>query len=385
MQANSQNIKNLKVLPAFTGDTVHNKAKQHEYPFINLIRFLSMMGIVWAHTELVHPTFTATEYIYKVGHLELFIPFKQVFKFAVLCFFVISGFLLGDKLDQVNILSYYKRRINSTLKPYLVAFSLYICMVLFRTYVLNRSGSQPFSTVLYFTFFDTLFWYLPNYLLCLFILLLFKKYLKSVYFGITLLLINVGYTYFVVYVGQISHAHPTAILSYLFYLWLGLSISQQGWINKIKALNLYFISALLISTYIISCFESYYLYLHHKDYFNILRFGNQLYSLCMFVFLIRICNTNPKFGIFRPREETFGIYLYHGFFVYFIIPKALSWSYLNLNINWYHYNIYIYLFTLLLLFVICYLLTVFLVKAMLRFNFGYLKSTKSQKLRVYKS
>ncbi len=305
--------------------------------------------------------------------MELYIPFKQLFKFSVLCFFIISGFLLGDKIGKTDSISYYKRRLNATLKPYLVAFSLFVGTLLFRLYVLHRPEFKSVTQIVNFTLFNTLYWYLPNYLVCLLVLMFFKNQLKSLYFGLALLMLNIGYIYLTIYSGKFTLPHTTGMLSYLFYLWLGAIMRKKGWVDKIRGLNAGILLAITVAAYLLSCLESYRLYLDHKDYFNILRFGNQLYSLAMFSLLVKVCSKQVNFGFFNPRQETYGIYLYHGFFSMFLLPKLMTWSYLYFHIQWYSYNIYIYLLSLLLFFAACYLLTVLLVKMLLRLNIGYLK------------
>jgi peptidoglycan/LPS O-acetylase OafA/YrhL len=72
--------------------------KKYIYPFVDLIRFISMLGIVWAHTDAFPLQVNSFEFLKNIGDVEYFIVFKQIFKFSVVCFFMISGFLLGDNI-----------------------------------------------------------------------------------------------------------------------------------------------------------------------------------------------------------------------------------------------------------------------------------------------
>lgn len=349
-------------------------SKSSEFPFIDLIRFLSMMGIVWAHTEFEPPDLNFTDYLKNLGHVEYYILFKQVFKFGVLSFFMISGILFGDQLDRTTPLAYFKRRIDSTLKPYLVASGLFVGILVFIRYILNKGYFNSWGEIIQFTYFKSTFWYLPNYLICLAVLLLFWNYLKSLYFGMTLLFINITYTLLTVYDSDLitSHTSFTAVFSYLFYLWLGAYISNKGLVSKIKKINPFMLFAAVVVLYLVSCLESYQLFQKQMGYFNILRFGNQAYSLAMFVFLIRICNKRPNFWKLNPRKESFGIYLYHGFFANLIFPKLFRWTSENWHIDWYQGPMGFYLLVVLFNFTITYLLTLLLVKYLIRFKIAYL-------------
>jgi fucose 4-O-acetylase-like acetyltransferase len=115
LETPSKNNKNSLGIPAFANSS-------ENFPFIDLIRFLSMMGIVWAHVVLWPPVTNGSTELLEDNYMQAYIPFKQIFKFSVICFFIVSGFLLGDKISNVNGFTYFKKRFTTTIKPYLIAF-----------------------------------------------------------------------------------------------------------------------------------------------------------------------------------------------------------------------------------------------------------------------
>jgi hypothetical protein len=344
------------------------------YPFVDLIRFISMIGIVWAHVSVFPITNSGNAELITDDYMVAFIPYKQVFKFAVLCFFMISGFLLGDKISAVNPVSYFKKRFNSTIKPYMVALCMFIALELVRIHIFKRhvTNSDSIIDILRLCLFDTFFWYLPNYLICLAIILVFKRYLKSLYLGASLLCITLLYAAFTVYTTTYSLGHAKVVFAYVFYLWLGTYIRQKNLVPYIYKLNIYYVLAAVVLLFVLSSVESYWLYKHSLNYFNILRIFNQLYSVAMFVLLVKLGSKKRTFGPFHPRKESYGIYLYHGFLIYFIIPKAVIMANEYLGIQIWSTNTWIRLLLMTAYAVICYLTTALFTKILLNLKLAYL-------------
>ncbi len=346
-----------------------------DYPFVDLIRFISMIGIVWAHIDLFNKDESIVQKFLTDDHyMQFYIPFKQLFKFAVICFFMISGYLLGDKIQTSNSVVYFKNRFGSTVKPYLIAFLPFLGIMVIKAYVFNHviTDTNSFASLVKYCMFQTLFWYLPNYLICLFIILLFKPYLNSIYLGLGLLLITLVYMVLNVYTITYADQHTKAMFGFVFYLWLGAYIRHNNLVYDIRKIPSGILIAITAALFVLSSLESYWLYLNKLSYFHILRIFNQLYSVSMFVLLVNLCRSKINFGPFNPRKETFGIYLYHSFFIYFIIPKVITLGEQYLGIKLYNYTTGLRLGIITLYFVACYISTVLLVKAFLRFKLAYL-------------
>ena len=92
--------------------------------FVNSIRFWSMVAIVAVHALYLWGDFTITV----MAAAPFQIALVQCCKFATPAFFIISGFLLGDRLPKSSALPYFKRRLNKIGLPWLfwaAAFSLF--------------------------------------------------------------------------------------------------------------------------------------------------------------------------------------------------------------------------------------------------------------------
>jgi hypothetical protein len=347
------------------------------YHFVDLVRFIATIGIVFIHTEIPLSNTDFNVMLHHVNHVEYYLVLRQVFKFSTICYFLIAGFLLADKITTTTPFDYFKRRINVIAKPYILAVVLFFAVLVLKDYLANPGhiGVAYLIAAIKYIVFYTAFWYIPNYLVCLLVIVCCSKYVKSLYFGGILLLVTLGYTYFNVYSPNYTSSHTTALFGFVFYMWLGVYIKKADLISRINQANLYVTGLLLLLIFVLSNCESHYLfyYTNTHDSLNTLRLTNQLYSVAVFVFLVRCCRGKaPNFGIFNPRKETYGIYLYHSFFIFFLIPVLEIWLSGQFHISLFSYNIYVILGIALTNFVICYFASTALVKLLLRFNLAYL-------------
>lgn len=356
--------------------TLTNKTN---YPFVDFIRFISMMGIVWAHIPFFDQNETVANILSKIDHPMIYLSFMNFFKFGVFCFFIISGFLLGENLKNTTPLLYIKKRLKIILKPYIVVSVIFWIFSLITDFYIKNNTFSIISALQIFKWnmLYTPLWFIPNYFLALGIILLFHKYIGSKRFGLILFVIMVIYSVFLVYIPGYEKSHTTALFGFVFYLWLGVFIQQRNLIDKISGIN---INVLIFATLVffsLSIFESSQLYKNNfTTVFSILRFSNQLYALSMFALLVRICNTPPKFRFLNPRKETYGIYLYHGFITAFLIPIIFELidRYFDVKLQyWYDYRVSLFIFLFLSFFVFCYVSTTLFVKLILKYNLGYLK------------
>lgn len=349
------------------------------YPFVDFIRFISMIGIVWAHIPFFDPNQTVANLLSKIDHPMIYVAFMQIFKFGVICFYLISGFLIGENLKNITPFSYFKRRLRTILKPYIVVLLIFeIFTLIYHFYINNNTFSISAAIeILKWSIFYSPLWFIPNYFLALGIILLFYKYIGSKLFGLILFVILIIYSLVLVYTPAYAMSHTTALFGFVFYLWLGIFIRQNNLINKILGLNINILILITLALFSISIMESYQLYKNNLNtMFNILRFSNQLYSISMFALLVKICNTPPKFNFLNPRKETYGIYLYHGFITSFFIPLIIGFinQYFDVKIHhWHDYHIFLFILLFLSFFIFCYVSTTLFVKLILKYDIGYLK------------
>lgn len=357
-------------------ETIKTDIKKTTYPFVDLVRFIATMGIVFLHSEAPLGGHEYNSVMHNVNHVEYYFALKQLFKFSTICYFLIAGFLLADKITDRSPFTYYLRRLNLIARPYLIALAFFVLTLVVNEYFFSQNvftwsfiPAAVKLSVLY-----TSYWYIPNYLLCLLVIVCFAKYSRSIYFGVGLLLVTLGYTYYYVYAPGHSNSHTTALFGFVFYMWLGMYIRQNGIIDKIKKISPWTIGVALMLVFMLANFESYYLFNHDhtNNNLNTLRISNQLYSLAIFAFLVRCCGSAPKFGMFNPRNETYGIYLYHSFFSFFFIPLIETGLSSYFHINLFSYNVYQIITITIANAAVIYFATTALVKLLLRFNLAYL-------------
>lgn len=330
------------------------------YPFVDYIRFFSLAGIVFIHTDVYPQKWDFAAQFHKPVDILSYIALKQLAKFSTICFFMISGYLIADNLKINSPITLIKNRLRSILRPFLLAFAIFLILLLINGVFKNALGKyskNSFREVLYFMFYSP-FWFIPAYLFILSIILIGLKYINTIFFGVILLSITAFYTFSASYMFK---SHTTEIPAFIFYVWLGIIVNQYKLVNKILKFNIFILLAALLIAYVLSCYQSYNLFEKKYIYYlGSLHFFNQMYSLLVFCFLVRICPQKPLFWIFKPRYETYGIYLYHFFFVVFALKPFVE--YLNIK-GWFpseHKFLVLCLFVL--EFIFCYIITTMFVK-----------------------
>jgi len=241
------------------------------------------------------------------------------FKFGTIGFFLISGFLLGERVDRRNPVDYFLRRLKRVFVPWLF-WSIMMCAVLV---IKGPAGHGPeyanWSEVLHsvnsnlrFTLFRTAFWFVPNLLLCIAVLLAFRRHIYSLKLGFVLLALNLVYVVNI-YMLWFPSLHSQALFGFVFYLWLGSYAAQNferisNVLNRIPAAA--FVAASLI-TAVAAFGESHLLAgLKSPDALNTLRLSNQLFSIFIVLMIFKFTRASwPRF--IDVRQHTFGLYLSH--------------------------------------------------------------------------
>lgn len=314
-------------------------ATKRDYDFIDTIRCISMIMIVVEHSIYFEPV-----NFHPIGFKALFYSGTiQFSKFGTICFFLLAGFLLGEKFTTYTPLQYLRRRFDNTIWPWLFWSVLFIIIVNFNL-ILNKLLMHPdplpegMSTNLFLlkyvemTYLYTMYWFIPNFLFCIALLLVFKKYLYSYVFGAVLLMFTLFYSVNI-YFSWITPSHTTAICGFVFFLWLG-AILNKNW-KKVNAwltqTPLWLWVTLSIITFCIGVAETEFLkYLHNGDFYNSLRFSNILYSLSTFFMLLKIRNFSFT-RFLKPRETTYGVYLIH-YIIVVVVMRSVFGSF-NIDVN----------------------------------------------------
>lgn len=306
--------------------TTKNIAKN--YDFIDTMRFIAMIGIVMEHSSPFLGLKLTTLHDQIIQTVSL-----QFIKFGTIVFFVLAGFLIGDKFNDYTTKQYLGRRLHTTFRPWIFWVTIFIILFYIDESVKHFKGSDslafthPFEYLLdriHFIIVETSFWFIINFMLCITILLVFRKYMYSLVFGATLGILSLFYSVNLYY-DWIPTGHTTALLGFVFYLWLGVILHRyfaefNQWINRQSFLV---ITAAMLITFLISCAETINLIqLGSGDSGNTLRFSNIIYSLVSFLFLYKYCNFSVIEKL-KPRSMTFGIHLLHHILIIIFLPMIL--------------------------------------------------------------
>jgi surface polysaccharide O-acyltransferase-like enzyme len=291
--------------------SIHKVNPERGLLFVDNVRFLSMLAIVSIHCwEVVGYVGTSTPLMTDAVWTPL--------KFGTIGFFLISGFLLGDRLKIVNSLEYLRRRIRRVFVPWGVWYLLYCvaCVVQFHhDYKIQyRGGAEEFRLVgqqMYLCLFESAFWFVPNLLLGICVLLACRRYLYHWGLGVVLLAIDLFYVVNI-YKRWVPSLHSEALLGFVFYLWLGSYVAAYrqrmlGWVARVP------MSAMLGATAmaaLVAFGEARVLKGRAVDPMNTLRLSNQVFSVLCVLTLVKL--PRPLWPrLLKVRRETFGIYLTH--------------------------------------------------------------------------
>ena len=301
----------------------------NNYAFIDSLRFISMISIVMEHCGNYFGTQNYPHPIQKIAAVAN----VDLYKFGTIIFFLLSGFLIGDKIKTTTPFEYIKRRFKSTIKPWL----FWVFIFIFLNYVTSaliyfkfhpsdfwQTPTLPITYQISHTVFFTSFWFILNFMICLAVLLAFRKYLDSFYFGGILLLLSLFYS-INVYTEWIPTSHTIAFLGFVFYLWLGYTLNRYFAEFKTRVANFpgWILVVFLALAFAASCAETFLLIsLKSVDAFNTLRISNILVSLISFLVLFKYSD-NLNVSALKPRQTTYGIYLIHQVLIVHLIPLVV--------------------------------------------------------------
>lgn len=305
---------------------VNDAPVKRNYDFIDYIRCLAMMSIVAEHA------FDVGAYIFKSYSVNFWVYVMdiQLTKFGTIAFFILAGFLLGDKFTQYTPSQYLQRRVKSTFWPWVMWSLVFFAGLLIRDWVSYRHyGSGGFDFWQYFrdelmlTYLFSNYWFIINFLICIAILLLFRKKLYSLKLGGALLACTLFYCVNV-YFEWIIPIHTTALFGFVFFLWLGAQFNKNLEVieSKIKQIPFVFFLGLVVVCFALAMAETRLMFnIKSQEPFNTLRITIVCYSLAAFALLVKIGDSLKFLRFFRPRETTFGIYLIHAIMVFLILPE----------------------------------------------------------------
>ena len=319
--------KNAPKFPARQNSPKNQVGERHL--FVDNVRFWSMLAIVGIHST----------WILNISGIErpwLQQAIETPVKFGTIAFFLISGFLLGERMEICNPVEYLSRRFRKVFLPWLFWVSLLVIAHLIFDFAHHQTGLHIniFSIAhrYYVAALESPFWFVPNLLLALGILLLFRRHLFDLRFGGALLAINLVYV-FNIYALWFPSSHVRAWFGFVFYLWLGSYASRhiehlKRWVSGISMPAW----QVMVAGTGLAAFGEAYLLIHLKapDPGNTLRLSNQIFSIVVVLFLLKIQHaTWPKF-VDVP-QQTFGIYLSHFIVLLVVIKFMVGTSFMSVT------------------------------------------------------
>jgi hypothetical protein len=303
---------------------INDTPSKRNYDFIDHIRCLSMMSIVFEHA------FATEKITLYTSKFWAYLGIIQVAKFGTVIFFLLAGFLIGDKFTDYTPGQYLKRRFSNTFGPWLFWSIVFVIGLIINLRITgNMYHDDRFNLAnildgIRITYLYTNYWFIINFMISISLLLIFKKYLYSNTFGAILLsftliyCVNIHFQWF-------DPSHTIAILGFIFFLWMGAQLRKhwaavEDWMKKI---SYGWLILAVVLTYALSCLEIFTL-INSKsvDPYNTLRFTNVLFSLAVFFLLLKIKNF-PVLNYLKPRQTTYGIYLIHYIILDYILKEIL--------------------------------------------------------------
>jgi hypothetical protein len=293
--------------------------------FVDAARFWSMLAVVALHSIQSFKEFRPNDEVTSL-------PVVALLKFGTIGFFLISGFLLGERINAVAPIPYLSKRLKNLMIPWGVWFGMYVVFFLTRSAV--RHQVSPTSAGSWFhamvtdvltILFESSFWFVPNLALGMCMLLLFRRYLYSLKFGALLFVVNFLYVANI-YGRWFISTHTTALFGFISFLWLG-SFTARNFtrFSQIMArIKIGHVAILCGFAWLASFAEiRLLLALRAPDPTNTLRLTNQIFSVLVVLLLFKMKSRSwPHFV--NVRQQTYGIYLIHWFYLRMAIQAVLK-------------------------------------------------------------
>jgi len=285
------------------------------YVFVDNVRFLSMAAVV-----ALHCIGGACSYA-GFGPSDLLpLALLQPFKFGTIGFFLISGFLMGEGLTRRSPRQYMARRLRTVFRPWLLWFSTFCALSLTANSLHHRIHFDSWSvgallvlSKIHDCLFFFAYWFVPNLLIAIAILLVCRRFLFDLRIGCVFLTASLFYG-INIYTHWIPiQSHTEAVFGFVFYLWLGALAARhkaefETWIVRIPIATIVALAGL---TGLIALLESVVLAKAGvADAMDTLRISNQVFSILVVLAIFKVRkNLWPR--AMDVRSTTFGIYLAH--------------------------------------------------------------------------
>jgi hypothetical protein len=261
---------------------------------------------------------------------------QQSGKFGSIGFFLVSGFLMGEGLARSAPLDYMGRRLRRIFLPWVPWFVF--CSIMQMTSELLTGQAHLSSSHanmvfvirgFYWGMFATAYWFVPNLMLALAILLVFRRHLNDIRVGLVLLLISLSYGA-ILYVPWIPYkSHTQALVGFVFYLWLGAYCSPRrdaidAWVARTSMMTFVLLT---LFTGLLALGESQ-LIVGRDACMSTLRISNQIYSVAVVLMIFKMSRAIYPRRV-NVRETTYGVHLSHSVVLLLILDsiRAVLWKF----------------------------------------------------------
>ena len=304
--------------PVFSADALDadsSSYRRSEYLFVNNVRYLSMIAVVWVHSELLW----GWEAIGASRHVQAVL--FHLMRFGTIGFFLIAGFLLGAGLSRDSPRQYFYRRFKAVFVPWILwGFLWFVVALSYDLLEGSHAGSLRYSLRLvvgqYFQFIFTrsIYWYVPNFFLSMAIVIWLYRRVPDYVQGAVFLAMSLFYGVNV-YLEIIPTRHTSALLGFVFYLWLGCFAYKHReawirWLSRTSWLQLIVYTSIAGGLALVEIHVLRRVNPHSGDSANVLRIANQAYAVLVVLMIVKWRRALYP-AVINVRDETFGIFLIH--------------------------------------------------------------------------
>jgi surface polysaccharide O-acyltransferase-like enzyme len=288
---------------------------------VDNVRYWSMFAVIAVHSLIAWGIHSDSG----IGW-EIQIALLQAAKFGTIGFYLISGFLLGQRVERYSPYEYFFRRLKSVALPWAIWAGIFTLLPFSKALLLGGDTGSLGASLLHYAGHVLLFspyWFVPNFFIALMLLLVLRRHLDDVRAGIGLLTLSLFYGVNI-YGKWIPANHTYAAFGFVFYLWLG------SWIARHPQMLLRFVDRIgwgsvllgILGTASLSLGEAHLLNsLKADNVVNTLRVSNQLFSVVAIIGLTKLRHpTWPRF--IDVRAHTYGLYLLHPICIFLLTRGA---------------------------------------------------------------
>ncbi|MDF3077623.1 MAG: acyltransferase [Sphingobacteriaceae bacterium] len=291
------------------------------YEQIDTIRIITICFIIWGHSLL------GWERQVNTGLFNSYLTtvVYQSGKISTVVFFVVSGFLIRNRLSDYTLGSYFVERFPKVYLPWMLFMALFLVLgIIQQMPTLRLLQENKFREIFVDIYnlivgilFYTSYWFITTYAVSMALLVIFQKHSEKLWMGCLLGAITLFYA-INLYYQWVPANHGKALFGYVFYIWIGFQIRK-----RFERLNAFLESApwlvmltILLILFFLSCLEGRTLSaLGCVDPYASNRITNSLFSIVLFGALLKMGSVKWMNDL-QPRKLVFGVFLLHNIVVF---------------------------------------------------------------------